>query len=511
MNSPNAEGILFLSKVSYNEERREIIAEFENGSRKAVERFKFFPKAFCSIEGKDRALVEEVLGLYDRKRFLLSSPREGMLEIKASTMKDLKKISRILEKSFRQGLQIIEAERQFLIEKEWDYLGAFAAGKFGMEKARLAEGFPKVIVAGFSESLERTARQLLEFDRNEAMQFMEKAALSNALKLPLGAVPESAKESAAVFLENMLFRNSFVLEKERGKKAAAEAQGVEGYFENVSEIDFTPVWAGMICDDGKNIGFETMNCKCCIPKEIGDANVLPNSMIETEFLQNGSYFESEDNAFAERLHSEMPNRKARIERMKEWFLQKIPLGPFAAGERIEMPLADAERLVKAGKARICSMEKAEWYCIRKESFLARELRTLILEITRFEDKMLGLEHSALREHKVLCSSQLGESLEYLLAFYARKAREELLREALREISNCSGRKAAKALKALQILKISEFNALAKESGEKVLQSGGNGFLLLKAERPMGLLKKFSARSESRLPAVLKNHKGIVLN
>ena len=134
--TPNAKAeAFFLSKISYVEERREIVAEFSNLLEKRVERFKFFPKAFFNLEGKSFELAKEILSLYDGKRFKLSKVNSRICEIRASTLTDLKKISNLLKQSLKQGLQILEPERQFLIEKEWKYFDAFNAEKFGMEKA----------------------------------------------------------------------------------------------------------------------------------------------------------------------------------------------------------------------------------------------------------------------------------------------------------------------------------------------------------------------------------------
>lgn len=508
MDSPNAIAeILYLSRVEYNEEGREIIAEFSKAGKKLVERFKFYPKAFYSVEAKSKALVEEIMGLYDRKRFELSQPRKNVLEVKASTVKDLKKISMLLEKSLKSGMKIMEAERQFLLEKNWAYFDSFRRGKFGFEKIEGSE-FPDARVQGFSEGLEKTAKQLLEFDRKTAEDVLEKAAFSGELCVPLNAVPETPEERAKTLLENFAFKSSFPARESNSKSRHSNVQGVEGYFENVSEIDFTPVLLGMICGERKNISFETMNCECCRPSGIEDSNVLPHSMIGVEFLNNWAYFESQDSAFAERMHDELPNKRSRIDRMKEWSLQSIPLGPFSKGEKQCVPLADALRLSESKKARICSMEKAEWHCEREQGFVSRELNALILKTTNLEDKMLETERSTLKEHKVLCSSQLSEKPEYLLDFFRKKCVEELLRAVVREIASGED-SAAKALNAMQAQKIAEFRQLARIKGEKVLQSGNSG-ILLKAERPMSLLKEFSGASKAMPPSVLKNHKGIVL-
>ena len=288
-----------------------------------------------------------------------------------------------------------------------------------------------------------------------------------------------------------------------------------GFFENVSEIDFTPVWAGLLSSQEFNLGFETINCECCIPKGFTAENILPNSRVEVQFLQNGFYFESASQDFALEFHnSRNESKNARIKRMNDWFLKTIPTGPFNNGEKCLIPLPDAVQLQRQEKAIILENSELKWFCTRKQSFLSKEIMALILEITRFEDKLVAWEQSALSTHKVLCSTQLSELPEYLLDYYSKKTIEELLRQVLEEL-NCKNSKfwqknLAESLNALQSAKISEFKQLAKANGEKILQSNGME-VLVKAEKPTILLKEFARKSRTAIPSIRKNFKEIVIS
>ncbi|MDO8646905.1 MAG: hypothetical protein Q7R70_00630 [Candidatus Diapherotrites archaeon] len=506
--------LLFLSRVSYNEERREIIAEFENSGEKRIERFKFFPKALLpAAEGIEERIAKEIISMYNLKKFRISRKNEKILAIEASTFKDLKKISNLLQQSLKKSLQLIEPERQFLLEKEWNYFQAFKNGKFGMEMQEILL-FPEAMIEGCSESIRATARQLLKHDKKAAESFLKNIALSKFLKIPSQYAPESIKEASEKFLENSLFKNSFIIEKLRAKNPSALEKSAHGFFENVAEIDFTPVWASLLSNGDFNIGFETINCNCCRPESINAANVLPSSKAEVSFLQNGLYFESSILDFALEFHNSHENKQARIKRMNEWFLKTIPTGPFNNGEKSEVPLADAFALQNSGKAIISKNSKIEWFCTKRQSFISKEIKALILEITQFEDKLIAWEQSALSTHKVLCASQLSETPEYLLDYYSKKMLEEILRQVLKELNSSNSKfyqqSLASSLNALQSAKIAEFKQLAKANGEKILQSSSHE-MLVKAERPSYLIKEFARKSKTSIPTIRKNFKELVID
>lgn len=516
MQSPNttalSRGEFFLSKISYLEERREIIAEFSNLSEKKVERFKFFPKAFLNIQGK-AGLAKEVLSLYDAKRFKVSALENGICGIQAGTFTDLKKISSLLEQSFRQGLNIAEPERQFLLEKHWNYFDSFKPEKFGMEKTCSAV-IPQVKADFCEESLENTLKQLARHDKKTTGFFLEAFALSKELQVPMQAVPENNKAVALLFLENCFFKNSFAMQKNASINNQAFEEGASGFFENVSEIDFSQVWAWLFSSKQYNLGFETINCKCCKPEGFTAGNVLPDSRLEVKFLQNGFYYNSESQDFALEFHNSKDNKKARLQRMKEWFLKSIPTGPFNTGEKCLVPLNDALLLEQSGKAKISGNEMLNWFCEKKESFMAREIQMLILKITQCEDKLLLLEHNALTAHKVLCSFQLSETPEYLTAYYEKQALERLLKAVLKELNNSSSafysEKLAQALKAVQCQKIAQFKQIAKTTGEKILQASPET-ILIQAENPLVLVKEFAKKAKTPMPAIRQNFKELVLS
>jgi hypothetical protein len=530
MNSINAGSEFFLSKVSYLEERKEIIAEFSSPNGKTLERFRFFPKAFFNCKGKSIEIVMEILRLYDAKRFKASEARQGILEIQASTFTDLKKISKLLQQSFGNGLRLVEPERQFLLEKEWNYFDAFKEFNFGMQKSK-TRGIPEASIEYCNDSFEKTASQLARHDIKAAESFLESFALSKELCIPMQSVPELSAQKASLFLQNSFFKNSYSQENETREKTESfeenassffqniSSRGLENFqknsfFENVSEIDFTPTWAGWLFSSNScNLGFETINCNCCRPEGINAENILPNSMIEAKFLQNGFYYASQNPEFALEFHNSNGNKKARVQRMNEWFLNNIPTGPFNAGEKALIPLNDALMLEKTGKAEILGKSSLEWFCKNKKSFISNEIQTLILKITRTEDRLLESEHNALKAHKVLCSGQLSQNPEYLALYFEKKALEKLLKAVLKELSNpsseCYSSRLGKALKAVQNSKISEFKQLAKQSFGKIL-SANNNTVLLQAENPSILIKEFAQKAKTPRPEISRNYRQLVL-
>ncbi|HIH33592.1 MAG: hypothetical protein QT12_C0006G0021 [archaeon GW2011_AR21] len=507
------EKLFWLSRVSYAEEKREIVAEFSNLEEKRIKRFAFFPKAFFALRAGETRLVQEILSLYDGKRFQTRAHEGKVLEIHASTFSDLKKISSLLQQSLKQGLIIVEPERQFLLEKEWNYFDSFNQEGFGLEKA-CEHSMPGLRLEECAESLEKTISLLAVQDAKTLEKFIQQFAFAKALAIPAGFAPESIQEAAGIFIENAFFKNSFAIAKENSQSLEAFGESASGFFTNVSEIDFTMVWAGLLSNPSLNLGFETLNCNCCKPSSLQAENILPDSKALVKFLQNGFYFQSQNPAFAAEFHNSHERKQARLERMREWFLPSLPTGPFRNGEKALIPLPDALMLEREEKAEVMNeIHGLKWHCLARESFIAREIQALILRITQTEDKMLELEHNALKAQKVLCSIQLSESPEYTAGFFEKKCLEGLLKEVLKELNNPRSSfysaNLASALGALQCLKLAEFKQLAKIQGEKVLQASAE-VVLVQAQNPSSLMKEFSQKAKTIIPTISKNFRQVVI-
>lgn len=483
----------WLSKTTYVPEKRQIVVEFENLKEKYTERYAFFPSIFLKAEKEKQEVLMEVLKLYESKRYKVET-EEDFLEIKTGTFEDLKKIAFLLKESLGIKARVIEPERQFLIQKQWSYFDCFGG-----------EEFPKIKTEYFAEDLEKTVNELGE----KGEKLLEEIALANLLKVPIQGVPEKKFQQTEIFIENLLYENKcFEEKKEEKKKELIHNEIVFGYFENVSEIDFSPVLKNLVIE--KNIGFETMNCSCC--KEI-EENILPDSFAEVEAEVDGLYFESKNQKFAEEFHNSMSGKKERVERKKEWFMKTIPLGPFMRKEKIKIPLIDALELEKKGKAKILEIKEKKWTCFNRKGFLRESLRKMDFRLEKLEGKIREMESKALQKNLAF-SILLQKSIEYNYLKAMEKVLKEMQKNMLynlcSEKSSFYQKRIADSLNALQEEAIKEFSEYTKKERQKVIMLEKRK-AFVKADSALALVKGFALKKKYSVPEISRNFKEIAFS
>ncbi|MEM0360158.1 MAG: hypothetical protein QXK06_02355, partial [Candidatus Diapherotrites archaeon] len=213
----------------------------------------------------------------------------------------------------------------------------------------------------------------------------EKAFLSNLLLSHYSKLSKE-REIGRIFLENAAFQNFALLpcKQEQKKRNAKKA-----ICQNLIELDFSRAILEKIAKT--NLGPESLNCDCCQPTSINAENVLPNSLVEVEFLENGFYFDSSIPLFAKKFHESNSGKSSRLARKKEFFLESIPVGPFYFGQRAVVPLADAHSLYRNGFVRIAGEKGLKWHCIKKPSFLAESVSSILSLEDSLKKRVLEIE------------------------------------------------------------------------------------------------------------------------
>ncbi|MCX6801404.1 MAG: hypothetical protein NTZ73_04405 [Candidatus Diapherotrites archaeon] len=377
----------YLTNVAYREEKQQVLAEFSDESKKAAHRFTFFP--FINFSTKlSNGQLEDLLLSLGIKKFKVSGENEKK-RIETVSFSELKKISNVFARAFGEKPLLLEPERQFLLENKWKFFDEFELTDFGPMKTK--NYFSDI---GFFLTKKIPFGEAVRIDEDGTVALVEKAALSRILSVKMENAPESSKDATEIFLENMYFKTGMPFTfKENEKFYAVKEFAPLGHYENISEIDFSPVWAQMFTKNFFNIGLETKNCSCCSPITVDDKNLYPDSMIEVIFNEDAVFFESSSNNFSKKFHDEKPFHEARLEKRREFFLKNYPVGPFFNGQKELVPLGDAKRLLTNEKASFGKNHLLSWFCKNEESFFSKEISGINSEIVALNSYVEKSGHS----------------------------------------------------------------------------------------------------------------------
>src|SRR3989344_3418402 len=375
---------LFLSKVAYLPNKKEIVAEFSNSGERFTQGYNFFPSMLFSslLPGNS---IKSVLNVYDSKKFILEKLQNNVFKVTASTFEDLQKLSTLLISSLKISPLLLEPERQFLIQRNWGYFDAFNLESNELVKAG-QKSFPIFSNEMFTKPLNEFVQDLLQENHEIGKNLVEKIAYSNFLKIPFTEIDLSQKQLMDSFFENIFFANNFAVNYSFEKQSNNSVKP-NGKFSDLTEIDFSPVFSDLLTNSFYNISFDSINCWCCPPNSPSSVNVLPSSFALVEMLSDGAYFESSNIDWSNSYHESHPFKEERLKRKNEWHLKFFPVGPFFRNQRQLIPLNDAVELVNEGKASIVSFELS-WFCSKKEGFISKELKQLNKEIV-FLNKQLN--------------------------------------------------------------------------------------------------------------------------
>ena len=115
---------VFLSSVRYCEPKRQVVVEFSGPAHKSSLRYSFFPKMHFPPGSIAQERFFEVVRGCNGQRFKTDFS-SNIATVYAATFSDLKRLSNMLAVCFGTYYTLIEPERQFLIEKGWNYFDSF--------------------------------------------------------------------------------------------------------------------------------------------------------------------------------------------------------------------------------------------------------------------------------------------------------------------------------------------------------------------------------------------------
>ncbi len=357
---------MFLSGVSYNERKRQVVASFTGSHGSARFRYHFNPKAHFRVKVDSGELKRTFSGVGIRN--LDVSVGHGVATVTAQDFSTLNVVCETASLHSGMPYFILPPERQFLIGKGWDYFDSFSFRNGEPEPENSFE-FPDARLAFFSGSLRETLSALAKSNPGIAAETAGKVAMSRVLKVPPHEAPQLGL-ATRVFLENIMFSCSMPI------YAAGSVQAPETASLDMAGIDFSGLLSVVASHPSNNLGFESLDCACCCPASADSKNVLPSSTVNVRFLREGFYFNPVSAAWAEMFHSSSQSKAARASRKEEFRLPNFPAGPFSRGETCHVLLADALRLRDSGEAEIVSHAELHWSCARRQSGLSLALSRL---------------------------------------------------------------------------------------------------------------------------------------
>lgn len=481
---PKKEDVLFLTSVSYNETKKEVLVEFSNKSTRVVERFKFYP-FFRLPNNLDSSKLKELILSFGIKGFSLVE-KSSFYYLHASSFGELKKIANVLGNCFGKLPLVIEPERQFLLEKGWTYFDSFIYFSNSLVKV---DSFSKDV--SFAVLPEIPFSQALKIDESHALFSVEQASLSSILSVPLHLVPREAKDREELFLENIFFKNAEFILWEKQESLSSYSSVPFGFFDKVSVMDFSPIWAQLFSKSFFNVGPETKNCSCCKAFTLDDKNILPSSLIEVVVNDDNFFFESSSPSFAKEFDKIHDGKSLRIEKKKEYFLKEVPIGPLNFGERVLLPLLDAKNLLNEGSVSLGQNHKVEWFCLKEESFFSKEISSFSSKLSSFS------QVSSFFQEKLF-----DFGFEKLFAQYYVKNLSYLVAEIPFQLMNSSSKfqsvSLAKTIIGIQEATLFKFREFSEKNGYRVIHADKRS-AFVKGYSSLALAKKFS--SELSLPCV----------
>jgi len=480
----NKGDVLFLTSVSYNESKKEVLVEFSNKSSRMIERFKFYPFFRLPIS-IDSSKLKELILSFGIKGFSLVE-KSSFYYLHASSFGELKKIANVLGNCFGKLPLVVEPERQFLLEKGWTYFDSFIYFSNSFVKV---DSFNKDV--SFAILPEIPFSQALKIDEKQALFSVEQAALSSILSVPLHLVPREAKGREELFLENIFFKNAEFVLWEKQESLASYSGVPFGFFDKVSVMDFSPLWAQLFSKSFFNVGPETKNCSCCKAFTLDDKNILPSSLIEVVINEDNFYFESSSPSFSKEFNITHEGKSLRIEKKKEYFLKDLPIGPLNRGERVLLPLLDAKNLLRDESVSLGANHKVEWFCLKSESFFSKEISSFSSKLSSF------IESSSFAQEKLfdfgfekLFSEYYVKNLGYLIA--------EIPFQLMNSSSKFQSVSLAKTIIGIQEATLFKFREFSEKNGYRVIHADKRN-VFVKGYSSLALAKKFS--NELSLPCV----------
>ncbi len=487
---------VFLANTVYLPEKRQIVLEFSGSQKRLSKRYAFFPSFYIPNS-------EEFLGFaknFDSKKIKVDVVNEKSVRVVAATFSDLLLAAKVVSDFFGKTVLLLDPRRQFLVENGWSYFDSFAVlgNELTKDDSICA---PDVSPDFLFSSVKSAFFELKKADEAAAGEFLEKFCLSNILKTNVLELPQAKLELSELFLENLFFGHKFPL-LFSGEKKCGSIDFVEKNFGKTgfAKLNFLSVFNSIASFPFFNIGFDSVNCQCC-RDSIAAKKVSPSSLVETDFLFDGVYFESKFSSFAKQFHEEHGSKQQRIDFQKEWCLKTVPVGPFFSGEKAVLPLIDYSFLAKKKFVSDFFVFKGKtWFCEKNESFISKELKAMQKSLSSAAKLVSTKSSQRIASSGILFTEQLSGdfSFSYYSSFFS-KLREIYLGVFLRFADHGSrffDQKISDSIECIQKSLLSDFLDFAEQNGSESIKIGGFE-ALVKSKNPFFLAKKFS--KEFNLP------------
>ena len=366
---------LYIEEVKYLEKRGKIQVNFRKGEEKISYVEEFYP--YISLGGLPRILKR------DLTKILPSKLKVKVVEdrIYAKRFSELIKAGNLIAKFFRKQVLLLEPERQFLIEKGWDYFQRFSSELNALNKPILPREYLSI----------------------------EVIALSNLLKLhPEKIVPiiDNEFEMLEILLENEFFKYGY---------------GILGISKGGIPLYELSMWKKDLYFKikEKNLGIENIKCSCCKGRS-------KSSIAKVEILKDGCYLaEPCSKTFSKKFHKQNANKKARMIMKRDFYLKSYPIGPFKAGEKVELLLCDAQKLQESNCAKILSVEE-NWFCKKEESILVKIVKKLMEKRKSIAKEKRGIKAVSVSKAGLFCENVLQENAYYSLLNAINKYLDRML-------------------------------------------------------------------------------------
>jgi hypothetical protein len=394
---PLASNTFYLCNAVYSAKKKRVKIEFSNLNEKISISFPFTPCILIHRNSLD-ASMEKLLFSGSQK---IEEASNG-IKVFSHDFAFLEYLNSIID---NKGI-LLPAETQFLLSKNWSFFDSFEVGneikKIGFN------GIPEIKLN--SDSLSSILSEMLSYSAKDSKNLMHKIILSNILALNPTKIPSSKPKILDSFIESILFKNGFAFEKKKPKFDSGFSK--KSRLNEFKEVSFSSVWPTLLSFPFYNVGFDSVNCSCCKPEDLSAGNVLPSSLVEVEFLEDGIYFDSVNEKWSSFFHFNAEGKEKRLKRKSEWHLRKLPSGPFFRKDVLRIPLFDALNLNKERKVVFLDDHYLEWSCRKKENFISKELNKLSKQILFFEKKINEAELNSIKEHGIAFSLFLQENAEF---------------------------------------------------------------------------------------------------
>jgi len=493
---------LWLTDAKYLEDKRAVLLNFSQIDIRRNLLMPFFPSFYLSKKIVEEKQLHSLLSSFDKKSFKLEEEKTAF-KVTGSSFSNLTGIANLLFQEMNLKPIVLEPERQFLLQKNWSYFDCF---QFFSEKEFLkaeCNELPAVKLPFFSEPLHETVQQLLAADQSTALKILESIALSNTLHLPLITLSPHNSMHAEAFFENIFWQ------KEKNKNTAKSSPLPQSKrplpnIPNTTLFDFSQLWPTILTKPFYNISIETIGCNCCRPSSLSSGNVLPNTMVQVEFLQDAFYFDSIFPSFAQDFHRKNKAKENRLRRKKEFCLPSVPVGPFDRGHTAAIPLHDAITLSQRNKVKIISIQALHWFCLKRESAIAKKITAFQQKITEIEKKIQHTESASLNKLGLAAGQLLDNNLHLLFQKAKLRVYSNLIASIPGHLKNEESaffsKELCSAFNCIESLILTNFSRFAqKQASKAVLLQKGNA--LVRSDKPMSLIKQFSAMQ--KIPALIK--------